>query len=69
MSAVAELKSDVTASDVRELERKYDALVRACDRKHEELDSLNAQVKAATGRLDKIHAEIARVRAHFGVHT
>jgi chromosome segregation ATPase len=62
MSAVAQLKSDVTA-----LEAEHDALVRAIDRKHQELDSLGVQIKSATERLDKIRAEIAKVKAHFGV--
>jgi predicted nucleic acid-binding Zn-ribbon protein len=64
MSAVAQLKSDVTA-----LEAERDALVRAITRKHEELDSLNTQIKAATERLDRIKSEIAKVKAHFGVMT
>jgi predicted nucleic acid-binding Zn-ribbon protein len=62
MSAVAELKRDVTA-----LEAEHDALVRTITRKHAELDQLNTHVRAATERLDKIRAEIARVKAHFGV--
>jgi hypothetical protein len=42
-------------------------LVRAISRKHEELDQLNTQIRAATDRLDKIRAEIQKVNAHFGV--
>jgi predicted nucleic acid-binding Zn-ribbon protein len=62
MSAVAELQRDVTA-----LEAEHDALVRAITRKHEELDSLNTQIRAATDRLTKIRAEIQKVKSHFGV--
>jgi hypothetical protein len=62
MSAVAQLKSDVTA-----LEAEHDALVRAVDRKHQELDALNVQIKAETDRLAKIRAEIQKVKNHFGV--
>jgi chromosome segregation ATPase len=62
MSAVAQLKSDVTA-----LEAEHDALVRAINRKHQELDALNTHIKSATERLDKIRAEIQKVKNHFGV--
>jgi septal ring factor EnvC (AmiA/AmiB activator) len=62
MSAVAQLKSDVTA-----LEAEHDALVRTIARKHQELDALNAQIKASTDNLAKIRAEIARIKSHFGV--
>ena len=62
MSAVAELKAHVT-----ELEAEHDALVRAIGRKHDELDALNVQIKAETGRLAKIRAEIQKVKNHFGV--
>jgi septal ring factor EnvC (AmiA/AmiB activator) len=61
-AAVAQLKSDVTS-----LEAEHDALVRTIARKHQELDSINTQIKAATDRLDKIKAEIAKVKAHLGV--
>ena len=64
MSAVAQLKSDVTA-----LEAEHDALVRAIARKHQELDALNTQIKANTDRLDRIKSEIAKVKAHFGIMT
>jgi len=62
MSAVAQLKAAVT-----ELEAEHDALVRAIGRKHDELDALNVQIKAETGRLAKIRAEIQKVKNHFGV--
>ena len=62
MSAVAHLKAAVT-----ELEAEHDALVRAIGRKHDELDALNVQIKAETGRLAKIRAEIQKVKNHFGV--
>jgi chromosome segregation ATPase len=62
MSAVAQLKSDVTA-----LEAEHDALVRAIARKHQELDALNVDIKSATDRLDKIRTEIKKVKAHFGI--
>jgi predicted nucleic acid-binding Zn-ribbon protein len=62
MSAVAELRRDVTA-----LEAEHDALVRAIGHKHQELDALSVQIKAATERLDKIRAEIQKVKSHFGV--
>jgi chromosome segregation ATPase len=62
MSAVAQLKSDVT-----ELEAEHDALVRAIARKHAELDALNSHIKAATDRLDKIRTEIQKVKAHFWI--
>ena len=64
MSAVAELKAHVT-----ELEAEHDALVRAIARKHEEFDQLNTHIKAETDRLDRIKAEIAKVKAHFGIMT
>jgi predicted nucleic acid-binding Zn-ribbon protein len=62
MSAVAQLKSDVTA-----LEAEHDALARAIARKHQELDALTTHIKAETDRLAKIRAEIQKVKSHFGV--
>jgi hypothetical protein len=62
MSAAAELKSDIRA-----LEAEHDALVRAINRKHAELDALGIQIKASTDNLAKIRAEIAKVKSHFGV--
>ena len=62
MGAVSELKADI-----RELEREHDALERTIGRKHDELDRLLVAIKAKTDILDKIRAEIARLKSHFGV--
>ena len=62
MGAVAELKADI-----RELEREHDALERTITRKHSELDTLLMAIKTKTDVLDKIRAEIARLKTHFGV--
>jgi hypothetical protein len=62
MSEVGELKSDI-----RELEREHDALERTITRKHAEYDRLLIAIKTKTDALDKIRAEIARLKAHFGV--
>jgi hypothetical protein len=62
MSAVAELKRDIT-----ELEVEHDGLVRAIKRKHAELDQLGIQIKASTDNLARIKAEIAKVKSYFGV--
>jgi chromosome segregation ATPase len=62
VSAATQLKSDVL-----ELEREHDALTRTIDRKHAELDSLNVHIRARTDDLARIRAEIAKVKAHFGV--
>jgi len=62
MSATAELKQDI-----RELEREHDALVRACDRKHDELDEVNAEIAREQARLANIKSEIQKIKAHYGV--
>ena len=62
MSEVSELKSDI-----RELEREHDALERIITRKHAELDSILRQIQTKTAVLDKIRAEIAKLKSHFGV--
>jgi peptidoglycan hydrolase CwlO-like protein len=62
MSAVAELQRDI-----EDLAAQHDKLVHAINRKHQELDSLNAHIKARTADLDRIKAEIQKVKAHFGV--
>ena len=62
MSATAELKQDI-----RELEREHDALVRACERKHDELDQLNSEVGRAEAKLANIKSEIQKIKAHYGV--
>ena len=62
MSDVSELKANI-----RELEREHDALERTIGRKHDELDRLLVAIKAKTDTLDKIRAEIARLKSHFGV--
>jgi hypothetical protein len=62
MSATAELQHDI-----RDLEARHDALVRAIDRKHAELDSVHALIKAATEKLTKIEAAIKAVKNRFGV--
>jgi hypothetical protein len=53
--------------DVLDLERQHDALVRAIDRKHGELDQINVKIQAATERLANIQAEIQKVKKRFGV--
>jgi chromosome segregation ATPase len=62
ISTAAELKDDI-----RDLEARHDALVRAIDRKHAELDSVHAQIKAASEKLTKIEAAIKAVKNRFGV--
>jgi len=62
MSDVSELKADI-----RELEREHDALERTIGRKHDELDRLLVAIKTKTDALEKIKAEITRLRLHFGV--
>jgi hypothetical protein len=59
--------STVLRREVLDLEAKHDALVREIDRKHEELDQVRARVSAETDRLAKIQAEIAKIKAKFGV--
>jgi hypothetical protein len=61
MSTAAQLEYDI-----RGLESKHDALVREIDRKHQELDQARADIQAENSRLEKIRAEIARIRSHFG---
>jgi hypothetical protein len=62
MSTAAQLNHDI-----RGLEATHDALVREIDRKYGELDQIAAEIKLESDRLDKIRAEIANVKAHFGV--
>jgi septation ring formation regulator EzrA len=53
--------------DILDLEREHDALVRAIERKHQEYDHLLVNIQARTEQLDKIKAEIQKVKKHFGV--
>ena len=62
MSATAQLKQDI-----RELEREHDALVRACERKHDELDEVKAKVAREEAKLANIKSEIAKIKSHYGV--
>ena len=64
MSAAAELKRDLL-----DLQGQYDQLNRLYEAKHEELDLINADIRRETARLEKIRAEIKRIKSHFGVQT
>jgi hypothetical protein len=64
MSAAAELKQNTLA-----LQHEYDKLNRLFEAKHEELDLILSDIRRETARLEKIRAEIARIKAHFGVQT
>jgi hypothetical protein len=64
MSATAELKRDTLA-----LQHEYDKLKRMYEAKHEELDLIVADIRRETARLEKIRAEIKRIKAHFGVQS
>jgi hypothetical protein len=64
MSAAAELKRDTLA-----LQHEYDSLNRLFEAKHEELDLIHADIRRETARLEKIRAEIKRIKAHFGVQS
>ena len=62
MSATAELKRDLAG-----LQAEYDALTHAIDAKHDELDEVIAKVRREEARLEKIKAEITRIKSHYGV--
>jgi len=64
MSAVADLKRDTL-----EQQHQLDRLTRMVEAKHEELDLINADIRRETARLEKIRAEIKRIKSHFGVQT
>jgi len=62
MSALTQLKSEVL-----DLQHQLDRLTRLADAKHEELDQIDADIHREKAKLEKIRAEIARIKAHFGV--
>jgi hypothetical protein len=64
MSAAAELKQDVL-----ELQHQYDRLTRLVEAKSEELDLVNSEIGRETAKLEKIRAEIKKIKAHFGVQS
>jgi hypothetical protein len=64
MSATAQLKQDILS-----LQGDYDRLTRMVDAKHEELDLVVADIRRETARLEKIRAEIKRIKSHFGVQS
>jgi chromosome segregation ATPase len=53
--------------EIRNLEGQHDALVREVERKAAELGQLGAEIQLETTRLEKIRAEIQRVKTSFGV--
>jgi hypothetical protein len=64
MSATAELKRDLL-----DLQGEYDKLTRMVEAKNEELDLISADIRRETARLEKIRAEIKRIKNHFGVQS
>jgi predicted nucleic acid-binding Zn-ribbon protein len=64
MSTVAQLQYDI-----RGLESKHDALAREIDRQHQALEQARADIRAEVARLEKIRAEIKKIKDHFGVQS